>query len=256
MLRGVSMFYKLLGVVGVLSLVIAAALSNAVAADMSLKAPPLQPVASLWTGCYVGADVGYAWQRDADGETIAGTGTPSGFSPAPTNPNGIKGGGFIGCNWQPSGHWVVGLEGDAEGSDVAHSDGIYAPSSDFYESRTGFQGSIRARLGWAVDRSLLYATGGVAFASIQDHYVGLETDGLATNVTDSRTGWTAGAGWDYAFTNAWIGRIEYRHADFGSVTNTVSFCVSCTVVNEKHLTTEDAIRFGIAYRFGGPFGPK
>lgn len=47
------------------------------------KAPPLPPVFS-WTGCYVGADIGGGFVRDADNEHTAAGGT-SPFSPAPTN---------------------------------------------------------------------------------------------------------------------------------------------------------------------------
>jgi outer membrane immunogenic protein len=221
------------------------------AADMALKAPPPPPVWN-WSGCYLGGDVGYGWQRDKDNETVPATGAPTGFSPNATYPNGVIGGGYLGCNWQPSGPWVIGLEGDLEGANIANATGVYAPSADFYRSNTQFQASIRGRVGWAFGRGLLYGTGGAAFASIRDQYTGLEPNGFTTNITDSRVGWTAGVGWEYAFTGNWIGRIEYRHSDFGSATNGVTFCATCGAANETHATTEDAVRVGISYKFGGP----
>jgi len=240
----------LVGIVGFAALLGTPALG----ADLPLpvKAPP--PPVFSWSGCYIGADVGYAWQRDKDDETDPFTGAASIFSPGASHPNGVKGGGYAGCNWQFAPTWVIGLEGDVEGADIAHDQGIYAPSTDFYESRTRFQSSIRGRLGYVVfDRSLLYVTGGAAFANIQDHYVGLEPDGITTNFTDSRVGWTVGAGWEYAFTSYLIGRVEYRHADFGTATNgPFFFCVTCAPVNESHRTTEEVIRLGIAFKFGGP----
>lgn len=250
--RRISMKKAVVGIIAIAALVDARAL----AADMVTKAPP-PPRAPVftWSGCYAGADVGYAWQRDKDDEFSAATGAPDGSSPPATHPNGIKGGGYLGCNWQIAPTWVVGLEGDAEGADVDHYPGHYflAPFGDFYESRTHFQGSVRGRVGYVVNNWLLYVTGGAAFANIQDHYVGLEPTGITTNVTDTRSGWTLGAGWEYAFTNNWIGRIEYRHADFGSVTNNrVFFCTVCGAANERHQTTEEALRLGISYKFSGP----
>lgn len=79
------------------------------------KAPPLPPVFS-WTGCYVGADIGGGFVRDADNEHTAAGGT-SPFSPAPTNianSSGVMGGGFVGCNYQFSNGLVVGAEGDGQ----------------------------------------------------------------------------------------------------------------------------------------------
>jgi len=221
------------------------------AADMPVKARPAPvpvPVFS-WAGCYVGADAGYAWQRDTSTETIAATGALSATQPGATNPHGLKGGGYLGCNYQFAPSWIVGIEGDAEGADVAHSTATYAPSPDYYEARTRFQGSIRGRVGYAFDRSLLYVTGGIAFASITNHYVGLEANGFTTDATSTRTGWTVGGGWEYAFTNNWIGRIEYRYADFGTRTDTLQFCATCAAANEAHRTTENVVRVGIAYKF-------
>jgi len=239
-------------VVGVTALV-ALLGTPALGADMPVKAPvAVPPPAYNWGGCYVGADVGYAWQRDKDTETDPVTGAFSPFSPAPSNPYGVKGGGYLGCNVQVGPAWVLGIEGDIEAASIGDDQGIYNPSFDFYESRTHSQSSIRARIGYAFyPSSLFYVTGGAAFARIQDTYVGLEPNGLITNFTDNRTGWTAGVGWEYAFTGNWIGRVEYRHADFGNVTNhNFLFCVTCAPSNETHRTTEDAIRFGIAYKFG------
>jgi outer membrane immunogenic protein len=59
-------------------------------------------------------------------------------------------------------------------------------------------------------------------------------------------GWTLGAGLDYALTDRWIGRVEYRYANFGT------FSYNPTVfgpVTERHKTTENAFRLGLAYKF-------
>ena len=74
--------------------------------------------------------------------------------------------------------------------------------------------SIRGRLGYAFDRALVYATGGVAFLDLdgKDKTVGVN------GVDYSFTGWTIGAGIDYALTDNLSIGAEYRFTDFGSET--------------------------------------
>jgi outer membrane immunogenic protein len=223
----------------------------ALAADMPTKAPIYKAVNPVfnWSGCYLGADIGYARQRDKDDAFLASTGEPLGFF-ASTDPRGIKGGGYLGCNWQSASNWIIGLEGDAEAANIKHSFEVFkgvAPVT-FYEPHTRFQGSVRGRIGYAVDHSLLYVTGGVAFADFINRYINTSVIS-SQDASSTRAGWTLGAGLDYAITNNLIGRIEYRYSDFGKHTdNGISFGGS--LVNERHYTKEDAIRVGIAYKFG------
>ena len=74
--------------------------------------------------------------------------------------------------------------------------------------------SLRGRVGYAFDRALIFATGGVAFtdASAESDDFG----GFNLDADDSLTGWTIGAGGEYAFTDNWIGRVEYRYYDFSN----------------------------------------
>jgi outer membrane immunogenic protein len=227
--------------------------TTAFAADMPVKAPVYKapvvaPVVYSWTGCYVGGDVGYAWGRDSDNETNRTTGAVSPFTPASSaNVNGFKAGGYIGCNWQVSGPFVFGVEGDGE---WAHLTGSTTYSNtgappDFYETRVNSQGSIRGRVGYAWDRVLLYVTGGIAFAHINEHDV-VGTTGAFTDNAFTRTGWTVGAGFDYAFTNNLIGRVEYRYADFGTFNYTAAVFPAFV---ENHKYTESVVRVGLAYKF-------
>ena len=83
------------------------------------------------------------------------------------------GGAHVGYNFQIN-QWVLGLEGDVDGSSLSKTVAI-APFSNYYRnfvptsvhSSLGVQGSIRGRLGYAFDRILVYATGGIAFGGIQ-----------------------------------------------------------------------------------------
>ena len=167
--------------------------SVASAADMPVKARPMAPPFS-WTGCYVGGDVGVAWARDHDGEITTATGGVSPFTPlSSAKADGVKVGGYVGCNWQTS-SLVFGVEGDGEWANLKGSTIFNTPApSDFYETKIRSQESLRARVGYAFDRVLLYVTGGVAFANINEHDQ-LGVTGGFTDHSTTRTGWTAGAG--------------------------------------------------------------
>jgi len=229
-----------------------AMVAGASAADLPVytKAPAYAPAWS-WTGCYLGGQVGYAWGRDFDSEVRTTTGLPSNFTPASAaTPTGFKGGGYMGCNYQ-AGAFVFGVEGDGEwanleGSTTFTNSGVPA---DFYETRIDSQASIRGRIGYAVDRALLYVTGGVAFAHVNEHDVVT----LFTDNSTTRSGWTVGGGIDYAFTGNWIGRIEYRYADFGTFSYVPTVFPAFT---ENHNLTENVIRLGLAYKFGGLGGSR
>jgi outer membrane immunogenic protein len=238
----------------------------AFAADMPLKARPLPPAPVFsWTGCYIGGDVGGGWVRDRDNETLTATGAPSIFSPAPTNiarPDGVKAGGYLGCDYQFAGAFVIGALGDVQwanirgGSAQFPNSGNPAPPffgvtgiNDFYETKVNFEASARARIGYAFNQVLVYATGGVAWLHVTEHDVlqSAPPVGTFTDNSSTRTGWTVGGGVDYAFTNNWIGRVEYRYSDFGT------FAFSAAPLfpgfTESHKITENQVLVGLHYKF-------
>jgi outer membrane immunogenic protein len=228
---------------------LAVASLSAQAADMRLNARP--PATFNWGGCSLGGSLGYAWGRDFDHETVTASGLLTGTSPTDSaNPNGVKLGGYLGCNWQLSGLWVIGAEGDLEWANLRGTTTFpnTGPPSDFYDTHIDDQSSIRGRVGYLLEpRLLIFATAGVAFASIKEHDV-LAATGAFTDNSTTRTGWTAGAGLDYALTDRWIGRFDYRYANFGTFSyNTAVF--GPPLVTESHKTTENAFRIGLAYKF-------
>jgi outer membrane immunogenic protein len=106
-------------------------------------------------------------------------------------------------------------------------------------------GSIRGRLGYAMDRWLVYATGGWAWSNGHTDYAFTGAAPFFSN-GEGRSGWTLGAGVEYAITNNVIGRLEYRYTDLGSkgyidpVTNSAE---------QGNKVTLNAVRAGIAYKF-------
>ena len=219
------------------------------AADMPRKAPLMPAELPLnWGGCYAGADIGYAWGRDRDTETVLATGVLSPFSPTDTVPaNGPKAGGYLGCNWQWASAYVIGVEGDLDWANARGT--VTFPNSgtplDFYDTRINNQSSVRGRIGYAFDRLLLYATVGGAFGHITEHDV-VGATGQFSDTSATRSGLTAGAGVDIAATERWLLRLEYRYTNFGTIAYNSSVFLG---VNENHKISENVFRWGIAYKF-------
>ncbi len=172
------------------------------------------------------------------------------------------GGAHVGYNLQ-LGQWVVGLEGDVDGSSISHnnnSQSLYSNNYGYvsgvnYTTSAGIQGSIRGRVGVAWDRVLLYGTGGVAFAgvnaSVNVPYYNSTVTGGYDSASSTRVGWTVGGGIEYAVTNNWSVRAEYRYADFGRNTfyPVNSFSWDTYGANIQRRFTENRVQVGFSYKF-------
>ena len=117
------------------------------------------------------------------------------------------------------------------------------------------QGALLGRLGFAVDRALIYATGGLGIASVSnDYFVGLigpQTMTVSQKFSHTPVGWTIGAGFDYALDAHWTLGLQYRYSDFGNYTDT-PFVVSYPVggfLSVRHRLTENQVQFEIGYKF-------
>lgn len=217
------------------------------------KAPPM-PVASIydWTGFYVGGQIGYDWRRDSNTERFVATGVPDGWS-ASSNPGGVVGGLHAGYNFQTKA-FVYGVEADIEGANISGS-GLYsqnggAPITDHINNKTDWQGSFRGRVGVAANNWLFYGTGGVAWADIKHDYVTGIAGPPITSFSETRTGWTVGAGVEYGISANWRARAEYRYTDYGTLTNNVGAQFVGGLQDQK--ITESAVRGGVSYKWGGP----
>ena len=153
----------------------------------------------------------------------------SDFNRINNNASGVIGGAHVGYNYQIN-QFVLGLEGDVDGSSLSRT-ANFAPFSNYYQdyipisihSNLGVQGSIRGRLGYAFDRVLVYATGGVAFGGFNTNVSTAYINALfypaffgTDSFSNTRVGWTVGGGLEYAVTNNWSVRAEYRYTDFGT----------------------------------------
>jgi outer membrane immunogenic protein len=235
-----------LGIAAFASLITA----QAFAADMAVKASPKAPTPAFsWTGCYLGAEGGVSWLRDKDSETVTATGAPSAFSPYPTNtgrPSGITAGGYVGCNYQFSGPLVVGIEANEDAAGISGGPAYYTVvAGQFDETHVRSEGSARGRLGYAFGSSLVYVTGGWAWADIREHDE-IAAPTFTTDNASTRSGWTAGVGAEYEITEHVIGRLEYRYTGYSGTFsyNPVIF----PGFTENHKISENAVRIGLSYK--------
>lgn len=235
---------------------------TALTADLAVVPPPV-PLFT-WTGPYLGGQIGYAWSNDsADFDEFVPATPPRGrvrgtpaiflFEPVGLNPRGVIGGGHAGYNLQID-QWVAGIEVSLDGTSLGRTTFLpLIPSSITETTRSNVQASVRGRIGWAFDRALIYATGGVAFTDLVNSFddttgVFTGTPGLTTTISTPRAGWTVGAGAEYALTNNWSVRAEYRYSDFGHASLLLISTTSAGVTAQHHLT-ENQVQAGFSYKF-------
>jgi outer membrane immunogenic protein len=241
----------------------------AMAADMPMKAAPAA-AAFNWTGCYVGVNGGGAasgsnFKGRVDPGThlvdpgdlviAAATGTGS------ANDAGFIGGGQVGCNLQTGG-FVVGVEGDWDyfrsNPTFTSPNGILGTGDTVTVTqslRTNSLATVRPRLGIVTDRTFIYATGGAAFAKVNYAETYADTLNVATDsAVGSKTlvGWTAGGGWEWAWTDHLTVKTEYLFAKFptanamGAIVDTAG---GTNVLHSSADLTIQTARLGLNYRF-------
>ena len=211
----------------------------AMAADMPVKAPVVaQPFS--WSGCYVGGNVGGAW-ADID-QSVSFPGVI--VIPSSGRSSSVIAGAQAGCNWQFTPSWVFGVEGDFNWLNLkrSHEFSTAVSGEDTVGSQTTklrWLTTVRGRLGYAWDRSMLYVTGGLAGGDVKSSLSVARGGVFAGSTSDTRWGWTLGAGYEYAFTRTISGKLEYLHFDLGNVT------VASSPWDANAKVSGDLVRVGI-----------
>jgi outer membrane immunogenic protein len=224
---------------GISALLIAVPLSIA-------RAAPPAPVAPAWswTGFYLGGDIGDGWGRSTGvlNDGVFNT-APVPYSAGPT---GVIGGGFAGYNYQIS-QIVVGVEADWQGATLSGSgSGSTAGFSYTMTTQVSSYGSVRGRLGFALDRWMVFGTGGWAWGDAQTSYSSTGFAPFYYNKINGN-GRTAGAGVEYAFTNNLLARVEYRYTDLGS--HSFEALVPCACGENGNRISINDLRLGLAFKF-------
>jgi outer membrane immunogenic protein len=239
------------------------------------KAPPaLVSPAYDWSGFYLGVSAGYTFGDDEDitttGQAAANiTNVAIGARPGRVRleRDGFIGGGQMGYNWQVSPNWVFGLEADISYVDVRRDVTVVgisaagAPLNNTFRTRMDYLGTVRGRIGYAWDRTLIYATGGLAYAEIENSVNFFGPAGqlqFTGNNRRTEAGYTVGAGIEHAFAPNWTVKAEYLFYDLRD--NTVNVAVipgsngAGTGYNSRFENDGHIVRAGLNYKFGGP-GP-
>jgi outer membrane immunogenic protein len=203
----------------------------AFAADLprpSYREPIYAPPSFSWTGFYIGLNGGYGWGQSK------WSGTGGNFE---VTPKGFLGGATVGYNYQ-TGAWVWGLEGDLDYINLkGTADASFCATCTFKDT---WLGTFRGRIGYAYDRWLPYLTGGLAYGNMY-----IDTGAVA--VSQTKAGWTAGAGVEYAFAGAWSAKLEYLYVDLGSAT---CGSAACPLAPDESINFKASlIRAGVNYRF-------
>ncbi len=186
----------------------------AAAADMYGQRPYTvnQPLNGYsWIGPYIGGNLGYSW----------GTTTNSG-----TSPNGVAGGIQGGYNWQ-FGQFVLGAEADLQASAADDRFAAWKFSNPFF-------GTLRGRVGYAMNNVLVYGTGGLAFGNVR-----AQTGALSESHWSS--GWTVGVGAEVGLTQNWSVKAEYLYIDLAGN--------QFALTGLPHAHQFSVFRLGVNYRF-------
>src|SRR5215510_11542295 len=232
---GLAMKKFLLGTVGLAAMLA----SPAMAADMRVPPPPPPVVYYDWTGAYIGANIGAAWntvdQTFPNPQLLGGVGPGSvnNFSTSPSN--GIFG-FHAGAQWQ-WGAWVLGVEAALSGCMSECSSNSGALPVGYFAANTSFQTkmtnlfTLGPRLGYAFDRWMIFATGGWASANLKGTPCSTLTalcSSACPFIGASRNdGWYAGGGIDYMVHKGPLVDVilgaEYQHYD---VRGHSAFCIN------------------------------
>ncbi len=194
--------------------------------------------AGLWHGFYAGVHAGWGRGRSVYDPPVLGIDINHSYG-------GALLGGQFGWNYQV-GQFVLGLEATLAYSTL--SGGLPASAAPMFRTNLNWLATMGPRLGFAVDRALVYAKGGFAMA------------GLRSGVSDpvigdfrgpfARAGWFLGAGVEYAFAPHWSVRLEYNYLNFGNGMVTFQHLppigISIPARIDAHTVT-----VGVNYRFGG-----
>lgn len=218
--------------------------SNASAADLPRKAPAYMPPPAptyVWTGCYIGGNVGGAWSH------VEVTDVASGGSASVGN-SGVAGGGQVGCDYQMN-EFVFGIRNMFDGTSLKKTVGLSTSTfTGSAESHVEWFDTLTGRVGYLVQPNiLLYGQGGAAWTQANVKFfdpTGTQIGELSKN---SKTGWTAGGGVEWMFLPHWSAFVEYNFMGFGTRSSSFAGCGGTCILSGK-ADIQDVL-VGVNYKF-------
>jgi len=191
----------------------------------SSPAPFSAPAVSSWDGLYIGALIGYSQgtANNVDSSTVGQIDT-TGWQ------LGVQGG----YNFHISDNIVAGVSADLVWDNASGSTSTPISISE----QRNWDGSITGRLGVDLNGIVPYVLGGVAFAN------DTRTNFVPESVSTTHTGYTLGAGVEFALAQNLSANVEYRYTNYGN--QDYAFPTAGThTIN----LTDNSIRVGLNYHF-------
>ena len=244
------------------------------ATEMTVRTPVSKaaPQVYNWTGLYVGGNLGYGWARGSDpqfalvdttGSGLTAFFNDGGFPVTSVNPQGFIGGTQIGYNWQ-SNAFVWGLAADLQASGMKQGSTFAsvppappsAAGTTTLDRKIDWFGTIRGKLGFAIQNWLLYGTGGLAYGHIKEDLTFTPTPptipiGTGSN-SQTKAGWTVGGGFEYGV-DRWSFGVEYLFIDFGRTATAMTFAgylgAETDMVSFSSRNTVNVVRALVNYHF-------
>jgi outer membrane immunogenic protein len=254
-------------VVAFLVLLLASVGANAAEKRIPVKAPPAPPPPPpfTWTGFYIGGNIGGTW---------AGTHWTDSFFGLDWGRRSdarFMGGGQVGFNYQFAGYnynysgasFVLGAEAQFDWVSNDSSGGVIAVGPFGHGFLIVSNGTrittAAARLGFAFNRALFYGKVGGGWVGNNGFTVtDLTTGQVFTGDSGTLSGWMAGGGIEYAFTDYWSGKFEYDFIGLGSRTFTLPGVIIPALAGDTITSNNNVqlVKVGINYRFNwGILGP-
>ena len=251
--------------------------------------PALAEQSTDWSGAYLGAVGGHSWGEASTNfspsplmaipffnEFLLPGAYQSLQSAGSQNygMNGFLGGIELGYNHQIN-HLVLGLEADFQYTDLGNrqskttilnvnpllNSSINFPTEFDGQVRSDWLSTVRTRVGYAEGNLLGFISGGLAIADYSyrsgrtlnvSNGINTEAISSATNTTAQiLTGWTVGAGAEYALIQNWSVKAEYLYARFDNIGDNSSTLsgIPLEAVSRTSAFTQHIARLGINYRF-------
>jgi len=195
-----------------------------------------------WTGIYFGMNAGYGWGQQDPLNIVSNR-----FDNNSIGMSGGLFGGTIGAQIQ-SGHVVLGLEADIDWANIKGASAFFTPSVAGVAlggvnatTNIGWVSTARARVGYANQNWLLYATGGLAILGAKTDLTTVAGQPVCGGVlrncagTSRQVGGVTGSGLEYGFTPNWSAKVEYLY-------------VTAVSLDVSH---HSEVRVGVNYRMGG-----
>jgi outer membrane immunogenic protein len=196
------------------------------AADMATPGPsyyphaPMPPALYDWTGIYLGGNVGVGFLSD-NATQLGGAPAVPILNSANIAPVNAVGGGQVGINYEFA-PWVVGAEASWTASALSGGATVLTPivatPNEQISSNPQWFAALTGRVGYAANTVLFYVKGGGAWTHVvyTESTLAGGTPFFTQNISDNRSGFTAGGGIEYGMTENLSAKLEYDYYDFGT----------------------------------------